>query len=96
MTKEKPVMKVESAGLSPMFPVILDAGTVEMPLLASTTKPAAESRLTGECGAALADKLVDLKSRGVPNTGTNEEVLAMTIDKMDNKLLENCIMSEEL
>ena len=47
MTKEKPVMKVEPAGLSPMFPVIIDTRTVEMPLWASTTKPAAESRLTG-------------------------------------------------
>ena len=55
MTKEKPVMKVELAGLSPMFPVIVDAGTVEMPLLASTTKPAAESRLTGAGDIALAD-----------------------------------------
>ena len=53
-TKEKPVMKVEPAGLSPMFPVIVDEGTVEMPLWASTTKPAAESRLTGVSIAALA------------------------------------------
>ena len=55
MTKEKPVMKVEPAGLSPMFPVIVDAGTVEMPLWASTTKPAAESRLTAVGDVALAD-----------------------------------------
>ena len=55
MTKEKPVMKVEPAGLSPIFPVITDAGTVEMPVLASTTKPAAESRLTGAGDVALAD-----------------------------------------
>ena len=55
MTKEKPVMKVEPAGLSPMFPVIMDAGTVEMPLCASTTKPAAESRLTGVGDIALVD-----------------------------------------
>ena len=47
-------MKVEPAELSPMFPVIIDAGTVEMPLWASTTKPAAESRLTGVI-VALAD-----------------------------------------
>ena len=46
MTKEKPVMKVELAGLSPMFPIIVDAGTVDMPLWASTTKPAAECKLT--------------------------------------------------
>ena len=55
MTKEKPVMKVELAGLSPMFPVIADGGTVEMPLWAKTTKPAAESRLTGEGDVALTD-----------------------------------------
>ena len=55
ITKEKPVIKVEPAGLSPMFPVIVDAGTVEMPLLASTTKPAAESKLTGVGDVALAD-----------------------------------------
>ena len=55
MTKEKPVMKVEPAGLSPMFPVIVDWGTVEMPVLASITKPAAESRLTGVGDVALAD-----------------------------------------
>ena len=55
MTKEKPVMKVEPAGLSPRFPVIIDAGTVEMPVLASTTNPAAESRLTGAGDVALAD-----------------------------------------
>ena len=55
MTIEKPVMKVELAGLRPMFPVIIDAGTVEMPLWASTTKPTAESRLTGVGDFALAD-----------------------------------------
>ena len=55
MTKEKPVMKVEPAGLSPMFPVIIDVGTVDMPVLASTTNPAAESRLTGAGDVALAD-----------------------------------------
>ena len=55
MTKEKPVMKVEPAGLSPMFPVIVDWGTVEMPLFASITKPAAESRLTGAGDVARAD-----------------------------------------
>ena len=55
MTKEKPVMKVELAGLSPMFPVITDAGTVEMPLVASIAKPAAESRLTGVGDVALVD-----------------------------------------
>ena len=38
-----------------MFPVIADAGTVEMPLVASTTKPAAESKLTGAGDVALAD-----------------------------------------
>jgi hypothetical protein len=43
---------------------------------------------------ALADILFGFKSRGVPDT--NEEILVMTIDKMDNKLLENCMMSEEL
>ena len=48
-------MKVELAGLRPMFPVIIDAGTVEMPLWASTTKPTAESRLTGVGDFALAD-----------------------------------------
>jgi hypothetical protein len=74
MTKEKPVMKVELAGLRPMFPVIVDAGTVEMPLWASTTKPAAESRLTVEGDVALAD--ICEESRGVPDT--NEEVLVMT------------------
>ena len=55
MIKEKPVMKVELAGLSPMFPVTTDAGTVEMPLVASIAKPAAESRLTGVGDVALAD-----------------------------------------
>ena len=55
MTKEKPVMKVEPAGLSPMFPVTAEAGTVEMPLWASTTNPTAESRLTGVGDVALAD-----------------------------------------
>ena len=55
MTKEKPVMKVELAGLSPMLPVIIDVGTVDMPVLASTTNPAAESRLTGAGDVALAD-----------------------------------------
>ena len=55
MNKEKPVMKVELAGLSPTSPVIKDAGTVEIPLLASTTKFAAESRLTGLGDVALAD-----------------------------------------
>ena len=48
-------MKVELAGLSPMFPVIIDIGTEEIPLWASTTKPAAEFRLTGEGDSALAD-----------------------------------------
>ena len=48
-------MKVELAGLSPMFPVIIDIGTEEIPLWASTTKPAAEFRLTGEGDIALAD-----------------------------------------
>jgi hypothetical protein len=55
MTKEKPVMKVELAGLSPMSPVIADVGTVEIPVSASITKPAAESRLTGDGDVALAD-----------------------------------------
>ena len=54
-TKEKPVMKVEPAGLSPTFPVIEDWGTLEMPVLASITKFAAESRLTGAGDVALAD-----------------------------------------
>jgi hypothetical protein len=53
--KEKPVMKVEADGLSPMFPVIVDAGTEEMPLWASTAKLPAESRLTGVSVAALVD-----------------------------------------
>ena len=48
-------MKVELAGLSPMFPVTTDVGTVEMPLVASIAKPAAESRLTGAGDVALAD-----------------------------------------
>ena len=48
-------MKVEPAGLSPTFPVTADAGTVEMALWASITNPAAESKLTGVSGAALAD-----------------------------------------
>ena len=55
MTKERPVMEVELAGLSPMFPVITHLGTIEMPLVASITKPAAESRLTGVGDVALAD-----------------------------------------
>ena len=55
MTKEKPVMKVELAGLSPMFPVIVDIGTEEIPVWASTTKPAAEFKLTGAGDIALAD-----------------------------------------
>jgi hypothetical protein len=55
ITKEKPVMKVEPAGLSPMFPVILEAGTIEMPLWASIAKLAAESRLTGVRVVALVD-----------------------------------------
>ena len=37
MTIEKPVMKVELAGLRPTFPVITDGGTVEMPVWASIT-----------------------------------------------------------
>ena len=37
MTKERPVMKVELAGLIPMFPVIAHLGTMEMPLVASIT-----------------------------------------------------------
>ena len=53
--KEKPVMKVEAAGLIPMFPVIVDAGTLEMPVWASTAKPAAESRLIGAGDIALVD-----------------------------------------
>ena len=56
--------------------------------------------------------LVDFKSRGVPDTneevlamtwraGGSESLrkisrMKLTIDKMENKLLENCIMSEEL
>ena len=55
MTKERPVMKVELAGLSPTFPVIEDTGILEMPLSASIAKPAAESRLTGAGDVALAD-----------------------------------------
>jgi hypothetical protein len=55
MTKEKPVIAVELAGLSPMFPVIADVGTLEIAVSASITKPAAESRLTGEGDVALAD-----------------------------------------
>ena len=53
MTKE-PVKDIELAGLSPTFPVIKDA-TVEMPVSASTTKPAAKSSLTGVGDIALAD-----------------------------------------
>jgi len=37
--KEKPVMKVELAGLRPIFPRIKDDGTVDIPILASTAKP---------------------------------------------------------
>ena len=55
MTKEKPVMKVELAGLIPIFPVTIDGGTLEMALWASITNPTAESRLTGVGDVALAD-----------------------------------------
>jgi hypothetical protein len=55
LTKEKPVMKVELAGLSPMFPVIADVGIVEIPVLANITKLAAEPRLTGAGDVAFAD-----------------------------------------
>ena len=36
-TNEKPVMKVAAAGLIPISPVTVEAGTVEMAVLASTT-----------------------------------------------------------
>ena len=54
MVKEKPIKEAEVEP-SPTFPVIKDAGAIEMLLLVSTTKPAAEFRLTGEGDSALAD-----------------------------------------
>ena len=77
MTKAKPVMKVEPAGLSPTFPVIEDLGILEMALSASIAKPAAESRLTGAGDVGKILRPIVSKFRGVPDT--NEEVLAMTL-----------------
>lgn len=45
-TSEKPVTKVAEAGLRPTSPVITDGGTVEIPVLARTTKLIAERRFT--------------------------------------------------
>ena len=91
MVKEKPIKEAEVEP-SPTFPIIKDAGAIEMLLLVSTTKPAAECRLTGLGDIALADicenewttakelkmslTLIGLRSKGVPDT--NEKVLAMT------------------
>jgi len=49
---EKPVMKVAAAGLSPMFPVIADVGTLVTPVSARIVKLAAERKLTAGGPAA--------------------------------------------
>jgi hypothetical protein len=46
-----PVMAVAVTGLTPMFPVMADVGTVEMPLLARMTKFLAVPRFTGSVDA---------------------------------------------
>lgn len=43
---EKPVIKVDDAGLSPTFPVMAEDGTVEIPVLPRMTKLAAERIFT--------------------------------------------------
>jgi hypothetical protein len=45
--KENPVMKVAAAGLTPMFPVTAEVGTVEIPLFARITKLPAVPSLKG-------------------------------------------------
>jgi hypothetical protein len=48
---EKPVMKVAAAGLTPMSPVMADAGTLEIPLLARMAKSRAAPRSTASPGS---------------------------------------------
>lgn len=43
---EKPVMNVADAGLTPIFPVIADGATVDIPVFPSATKLIVERRLT--------------------------------------------------
>lgn len=43
---ENPVMKVAADGLRPTSPVMVEGETVEIPVLARVTKPAADKRLT--------------------------------------------------
>ena len=45
---ENPVMYVAATGLTPMFPVMTDAGTVEIPLFARMTKPPEVPRFTAD------------------------------------------------
>lgn len=47
ITRENPVRDVPAAGLTPMFPVIAEVGTLEMPLWARMAKLAADPRITG-------------------------------------------------
>src|SRR6185436_6097066 len=44
--RENPVMYVAAAGLTPTLPVTMEAGTVEMPLLARIANPPAVARFT--------------------------------------------------
>jgi hypothetical protein len=44
---EKPVIDVAAAGLTPMFPVMAEVGTVEIPVFASIAKVPAAPRFTG-------------------------------------------------
>src|SRR5438445_8963358 len=49
--REKPVMNVAAAGLTPMLPVIAEVGTVEMAVFARMTKLPAAPRFTAATGA---------------------------------------------
>jgi hypothetical protein len=62
ISKPKPVMAVAAMGETPMSPVIVELGTVEIPLFARMVKLQADPRSIGEgpLGPLLGDELVTL------------------------------------
>ena len=60
-TSEKPVRKVAAAGLTPMLPVTIDVGTLEIAVLARTTKLPEVPRPTGEGPIAVVVPVVNVQ-----------------------------------
>jgi hypothetical protein len=65
----KPGMAVAEMGLTPMFPVIADAATVEMPVLVRMTKQPEEPSRTGAGGVGATARAVKVANTRITRRG---------------------------